>query len=335
VTTGNAIFGIGTVFLFHYLGDEYGHQVVFVVAGCLAVITAILVRFLLPESLFLTPGRIDVRGALLLGGGLALTVAYISFGSEYGWGSALPLLLAGLAALGVWYPLSRRVPEPVVDIHNLSRPLVLTLLVVVLGTGAYQSMLQLFSLLSDVSPDQGLGYGLAGAGGAAIGLLLGLPSIGIVLGGTLSGAISTRIGPAPVLAAGVALGTVATLGLFAGVDSLPIAVVCSFMLSLTAGTLVTSGFNMAGILAPPERQATVSSQVMVMVALGSVFLNFVGAAVLKSNQVTVNGASLNSATGVFTYVGIGLTAFVIAGALAVLLVRTQRGSGPVPASPKR
>lgn len=334
VTTGNAIFSIGTVFLFHYLGDEYGHQVVFVVAGCLAVITAILVRFLLPESLLLTPGRIDVRGALLLGGGLALTVAYISFGSEYGWGSALPLLLAGLAALGVWYPLSRRVPEPVVDVHNLGRPLVLTLLVVVLGTGAYQSMLQLFSLLSDVSPDQGLGYGLAGAGGAAIGLLLGLPSIGIVLGGTLSGAISTRTGPAPVLAGGVALGTVATLGLFAGADSLPIAVVCSFMLSLTAGTLVTSGFNMAGILAPPERQATVSSQVMVMVALGSVFLNFIGAAVLKSNQVTVNGASLNSATGVFTYVGIGLTAFVIAGVLAVLLVRTQRGSGPVSASPK-
>ncbi len=334
VTTGNAIFSIGTVFLFHYLGDEYGHQVVFVVAGCLAVITAILVRFLLPESLLLTPGRIDVRGALLLGGGLALTVAYISFGSEYGWGSALPLLLAGLAALGVWYPLSRRVPEPVVDIHNLGRPLVLTLLVVVLGTGAYQSMLQLFSLLSDVSPDQGLGYGLAGAGGAAIGLLLGLPSIGIVLGGTLSGAISTRIGPAPVLAAGVALGTVATLGLFAGADSLPIAVVCSFMLSVTAGTLVTSGFNMAGILAPPDRQATVSSQVMVMVALGSVFLNFIGAAVLKSNQVTVNGASLNSATGVFTYVGIGLAAFVIAGVLAVLLVRTQRGSGPVSASPK-
>jgi MFS family permease len=100
VTTGNAIFGIGTTFLFDYLGDEYGYQVVFVVAGFLAVVTAVLVRFLLPESLIRTPGRIDVRGALLLGCGLALTAAYISFGSEYGWIRALPLLLAGLAASG-------------------------------------------------------------------------------------------------------------------------------------------------------------------------------------------------------------------------------------------
>ena len=48
-------------------------------------------------------------------------------------------------------------------------------------------MLQLFSLLSDVSADQGLGYGLAGKG--ALGLLFGIPAIGIVLGGVLAGAL--------------------------------------------------------------------------------------------------------------------------------------------------
>lgn len=80
-------------------------------------------------------------------------------------------------------------PEPLIDIKNLGRPLVLTLLVVALGTGAYQSMLQLFGLLSDVSADQGLGYGLAGKG--ALGLLFGLPTIGIVLGGVLAGALVT------------------------------------------------------------------------------------------------------------------------------------------------
>ena len=324
VTTGNAVFGIGSAFLFDVLGDVYGYQVVFVVSGVLAVVTAILVRSLLPESLIRTPGRIDVAGALLLGGGLALGAAYVSFGSEYGWFRALPLVLAGAAALVGWFLLARRVPEPVVDINDLGRPLVLTLLVVVLGTGAYQSMLQLFSLLTEVSPDQGLGYGLAG--GAAIGLLLGLPSIGIVLGGTLAGALATRIGPAATLAAGVALGTAGTVGLFAAAATLPAAAVCSFLLSLTAGALVTSGFNMASILAPPERQATVSSQVMVMIALGSVVLNFVGAAVLKSTRVTVDGATANSATGVFSYIGIGTAAFLVAGVLAVSLVRTQRGT---------
>jgi hypothetical protein len=77
--------------------------------------------------------------------------------------------------------LSGRVPEPVVDVHDLGRPLVLTLIVAVLGTGAYQSMLLLFSLLAEVSPEQGLGYGLAG--GAVLGVLLGLPALGIALAG--------------------------------------------------------------------------------------------------------------------------------------------------------
>jgi hypothetical protein len=71
---------------------------------------------------------------------------------------------------------------------------------------------------------------------------------------------------------------------------------------------------------------------MVMVAIGSVILNFVGAAVLKSTQVDVGGVAENSATGVFGYLGIGTGAFVAAGVLAVLLVRTQRRAGVAPAA---
>ncbi|WP_330276070.1 MFS transporter [Lentzea sp. NBC_00516] len=327
VTTGNAVFGIVFPFVFESLSHAYGYRIVFIVSGVLAAAGALLVRFFLPESVIRTPGRIDVAGALLLGGGLAAVVGYISLGAEFGWISpALLLLLAGAAALAGWYVTARRVPEPIVDIGNLGRPLVLTLLVVVLGTGAYQSMLQLFSLLADVSPDQGLGYGLAAEG--ALGLLYGVPAIGIVLGGTLAGALATRVGPAVTLMGGVALGLVATLGLFAGVSTLALAVVCSFMLSLTAGTLVTSGFNMAAVLAPPHRQGVVSSLVMVMIAIGSVVLNFAGAAVLKSTSVRVDGSTENSAAGVFGYIGLGTGAFVAAGVLALLLVRTVRRTSP-------
>jgi MFS family permease len=330
VTTGNAVFGVVFPFVFETLSAAYGYRIVFVVSAVFAAVGALLVRFFLPESLIKTPGRIDVAGALLLGGGLAAVVSYVSLGSEFGWFGAVPLviLLAGAAALGSWVVTARRIPEPVVDITKLTRPLVLTLLVVVLGTGAYQSMLQLFSLLADVSPDQQLGYGLAAEG--ALGLLYGIPAIGIVLGGTLAGALATRVGPASTLAAGVVLGLVATLGLFAATSTLPLAVVCSFLLSLTAGSLVTSGFNMASTLAPAERQGVVSSLVMVMIATGSVILNFVGAAVLRSTRVDVGGSPENSATGVFGYIGIGTGAFVVAGLLAVLLVRAQRRT-PAPA----
>jgi MFS family permease len=324
VTTGNAIFGIAFPFLFEFLAESYGYQVVFIVSGSFAAASALLVRLLLPESTIRTPGRIDVAGALLLGGGLVAVVGYVSLGTEFGWFGAIPLALlgGGVLALVGWFVVSRWVPEPVVDIGNLGRPLALTLLVVVLGTGAYQSMLQLFSLLSDVSPDQGLGYGLAGE--QARGLLLGGPALGIVLGGVLAGAIATRIGPAAALAVGLAIGTTATVLLFFAVASLPFAVVCSFMLSLTAGTLVTSGFNMAAILAPAERQASVSSLVMVMIAIGSVVLNFVGAAVLQGNQVDVGGESFSTAQGVSIYISIGIGAFLLAGVVVTLLVRQHR-----------
>jgi MFS family permease len=323
VASGNAIFGVAFPFLFELLAASYGYQIVFIVSGSFAAVSALLVRFLLPESTVRTPGRIDVAGALLLGGGLAAVVTYVSLGTELGWFGAVPLALLGVGVLALirFVVRSRRVSEPVIEINNLSRPLVLTLLVVVLGAGAYQSMLQLFSLLSDVSADQGLGYGLAGD--SALGLLLGVPALGIVLGGIVAGALATRIGPAATLGIGVVLGTTATVLLYFAVASLPFAVVCSFMLSLTAGTLVTSGFNAAAILASPERQAVVSSLVMVMIAVGSVLLNFVGAAVLQGNQVDVGGRSLSSAQGVSTYISIGIGAFLLAGVVAILLVRQQ------------
>ncbi|MGH3586531.1 MAG: MFS transporter, partial [Pseudonocardia sp.] len=186
----------------------------------------------------------------------------------------------------------------------------------------------LLSLLADVSPAQGLGYGLAAEG--ALGLLFGVPSAGIVLGGVLAGALATRIGPAATLVLGTVLGTLGTTGLFLAASTLPLAVACSFLLSLTAGTLLPTGFTMAATLTRPERQGVVSSLVMVMVAIGSVVLNFVGGAVLTANQVVVDGSTVPSAAGVFGYLGIGTGAFVLAGVTAVALVCLRRRAAAPP-----
>ncbi|WP_425586972.1 MFS transporter [Streptomyces violaceusniger] len=196
---------------------------------------------------------------------------------------------------------------------------------VVFGTGAYQSMLTLFGLIAKVSADQDLGYGLAAPG--ALGLLYGIPAIGIVLGGTLAGVLSTRVGPAVALAGGVAIGAVGTIGMFLGDSVLPLAVICSFLLSLTAGTLVTSGFNMAATLAPPERQGVLSSMVMVMVATGAVILKFVGSAVLKSTHTVADGETVNSALGVHSYIAMATGAFIAAAVVVVILLRTHRRTG--------
>ena len=101
--------------------------------------------------------------------------------------------------------------------------------------------------------------------------------------------------------------------------------VSSFLLSLTAGALLTSGFNLASILAPPQRQGTVSSMVMVMVAIGSVTMNFVGSAVLGSTRVLHEGESVNSSLGVHSYIAGAGAVFVLAAIPTVLLVRRMRG----------
>ena len=326
VTCGSAVFGIATPFVLEFALDVFGWRVVFVISATFAAVAALFVRLVLPETRHKTPGRVDVKGALVLGGGLAGVLVYISLGQVFGWLHPFPILvlLVGIAALLYWYLVLSRRPEPVIDIRGISGALGLGLLVVIMGTGAYQSMLQLFSLLIEVSPDEGLGYGIAGP--AALGLMFGIPSIGIMLGGILAGAAATRVGPARTLAAGVLTGvTASVIMILVGAGNLPLAVVSSFLLSLTAGSLLTSGFNLASILAPPQRQGTVSSMVMVMVAIGSVIMNFVGSAVLGSTRVLHEGESVNSSFGVHSYIAVAGAVFVLAAIPTALLVRRMRG----------
>uniref|UniRef100_UPI000AF1D13E MFS transporter n=1 Tax=Nocardia crassostreae TaxID=53428 RepID=UPI000AF1D13E len=326
VTSGSAVLNIAPRFLVERLATEYGFQILFLASTFVAVAMAICVRFVIPESPSTTPGTIDVGGALLLGGGLAGVLGYLSLGSVLGWLAAGPmaLLIGGGAALARWFLVSSRKPDPLIDVRNLGGPLMLTLLVVFLGAGSYQSMLQLLPLIGDVSADQGLGYGLADQGSVA--LLLAAPGLGVMLGGPAAGWLDGRIGPARTLAGTILLGTAVSVGMFLGAARLPAALCFAFLLGVTVGSLGTSGFNMAESLAPAERQGIVSSLVMVMVSIGSVVLNFAGAAVLESTAVVVDGATANSATGVFTYIAMASGAFAIAAAPALALVRgTRRG----------
>ncbi|GAA0896862.1 MFS transporter [Pseudonocardia zijingensis] len=337
VTTGSAVVNFGAAFVLEPLAAAYGFRVVFVTAAVLGAVAAVTVRAVVPESTRRTPGRLDVGGAVLLGAGLAMVLGYISTGPEIGWFGTVPftLLAAGLIALVCWYLHSLRIAEPVIDISGLGRPLLLTLLVIVIATGATQSMDQLLSLIAQISPEQGLGYGLDAQG--MLGLLFGIPAVGIVVGGVLSGWLATRIGPAATLAAATTVGTAGAAGMLAGASWLPAAIACAFLLQCTMGALLTTGFNLAGTLAPADRQGGVSSLVTIVGALGTVLMTFVGAAVLASTQVIVDGTAVNSAAGVHGYIGLAACILATATALAVGLTRTLRkrptaaGVGPVPA----
>ncbi|GAB2886144.1 MFS transporter [Streptomyces mayteni] len=331
VTSGSSVVGIVEPFLMQPVIDVFGYRSVFVAAALLAAVAALCVRSLIPESPIRGTGRLDLGGALLLGGGLGGVLAYASLGSDLGWLSVgmIALLAAGVAALAGWALLALRVDEPIIDIRALSRPILLTLLALVLAAGSFRSMLQLTGVIAQVPADLGLGYGLGD--GESVAVLLAAPNFGIAVGGTCAGWIAGRFGPALPLLGGIAVGAVATFTMLAGVSALPLAIACGAVVGMAAGAIGASGYNLATSLEVPERQGTVAGLVSVVLALGSVVFNLAGGEVLKATQVPgtyADGAPVSSATGVHLYVAMAGVLFLLAAVPAIMLARGRSGVSP-------
>ncbi|MET8979924.1 MFS transporter [Streptomyces sp. NPDC004539] len=324
VTSGSSVVGIVEPFLMKPLVDAVGFRGVFAVAAVFAGLAALCVRAVLPESPVRGGGRIDVRGALLLGGGLGAVLAWTTLGGEHGRfsGGMLTLLAAGVVALAAWAFLSFRVAEPVIDLRALSRPILLTLLALVLAAGSFRGILQLTGLIAQIPPGLGLGYGLGH--GESIDVLLAAPNVGIVVGGTLAGRLAGRYGPALPLLGGIALGAAATFTMLAGVSSLPLAVGCGAVVGMAAGAIGASGYNLATSLEAPERQGTTAGLVSVVLALGSVVFTFAGGEILRATEIpgrSAAGAPVSTATGVQLYVVTAGVLFLLAALPATFLAR--------------
>jgi len=188
-------------------------------------------------------------------------------------------------------------------------------------------MLQLTSIVAQVPPGLGLGYGLGGelGGGDTVAVLLAAPNIGIVLGGTCAGWIAARYGPALPLLGGIAVGALATFLMVAGVSILPLAVVCGVLVGAAAGAIGASGYNLAAGFVTPERQGTTAGLVSVVLALGSVVVNIAGGEVLKATRI--DEAQASSAAGVYLYIALAGVLFLLAAVPAVMLVCHRRSAG--------
>ncbi|MFC3996119.1 MFS transporter [Nocardiopsis sediminis] len=337
VTAGASIAGIMEPLVMQPIVDAFGYRSVFVAAGLLAVVAAISVRVAIPETPVRSTGRIDWGGALLLGGGMGAVLAYISLGADSGWlsGGMLVLLVAGAASLAGWAVLALRVADPIVDIRALSRPILLTLLALVLAAGSFRGMLLLTSTISGVPADWGLGYGLGDGEGTAV--LLSMAQLGIFVGGTVAGWAAGRFGTVKPFLAAIVVGTAATFLMLAGASMFPLALVCGATVGMAAGAISTSGYNLATDLAPPERQGTVSGLVSVMFALGSVLFSFAGGEILKATRIpdgpVVDGAQVSSATGVYLYILMAGVVFALAIVPAVRLMRRRPAAPTAPEAP--
>jgi EmrB/QacA subfamily drug resistance transporter len=209
----SAVAGIGGglgLILGGLLVDYASYHWIFWLGGAMGVVAAVGAQLLVPESPVRNPGRLDVRGAVVLGVGLVLPLVAISQAHDQGWTSArtLGLIVGGAAILTFWVALERRTPEPLADIKALAKlPVLITNVATLLvGFGMFGSFV-LIPTLAEAPTSTGYGFGLDAT---HAGLLLLPGSLAMLVLGPVSGIIGSRVGNKVPLAIG---GLVAALGL--------------------------------------------------------------------------------------------------------------------------
>lgn len=127
LVTGFGLSAIAAPLLSGYLTDHNSWRSIFWFLLAYGVITLALLALLVPETKYRVKQRLDVLGALILSGGVALCLVYLSNGPTWGWSSsgALPYLIAGVVLLAAFLPWERRVAQPIIDLPVLLNPKVL------------------------------------------------------------------------------------------------------------------------------------------------------------------------------------------------------------------
>jgi EmrB/QacA subfamily drug resistance transporter len=192
------------------LVDNLSYHWIFWVGGIVAALAAVAAQLLIPESPVRTPGRVDIRGALILGVGLALPLYAIAEANKWGWGSAktLGLIAAGALILVAWVAIEKRTAEPLANIRTLRAPPVLMTNIATLltGFGMFGSFI-LIPQLAEAPASSGYGFG---ASATHAGLLMLPGSLSMLLAGPVSGILGNRFGSKVPLAVG---GFVSAIGL--------------------------------------------------------------------------------------------------------------------------
>jgi MFS family permease len=221
------------------LVDGFSATAVFWFLVAFAVVIAVAVRALVPESPVRAEERLDGGGAVLLGLGLLCLLLGISRGSTWGWTSArtLLVLVAALALLAAFTLVERRAREPLVDLRLVVTPPFAFANLCAAAFG-YSFFIAVFLIPQIAAAPESTGYG-SDLSTTAIGLVLLPTGLASVVGGVVGGRVIERYGPRALVAAGGLLG-IAGYTWLALAHSSPVALsVGSGLVGLAWGVILT------------------------------------------------------------------------------------------------
>jgi EmrB/QacA subfamily drug resistance transporter len=310
------------------LSDHLSYHWIFWLAAALAGLAALAAAVFVPESPIRTPGRVDLRGAVVLAAGLVPPLVAISRANDWGWGSArtLGLIALGVVILAGFVALERRTTQPLADIDALKQPPVLmtNIATLLVGFGMFGSFI-LIPQLAEAPEATGYGFGLDATGA---GLLLLPGSLMMLVAGPLSGALGARFGSKFPLAIGCGLAAAGLwlLGIEHGSEG--VVLVWAIVMFAGVGLAFSAMPNLIVQAVPPTQTGEAIGFNALVRSVGASLGTQISAAVLAGSVVA--GSPLPTDSGYSNAFFLGGVVALLAGVVALAIPKPQ-GPRPVQA----
>lgn len=300
---------------------------IFWLGAAMALIAAIATVSLVPESPTRTPGRIDIRGAIVLAVGLALPLYGVSEAATRGWGDSqtLGLIVAGVIILAFWVWLQARTKEPLADVRALAEPTVAitNLATLFIGFGMFGSFILIPQLIE--APEL-TGYGF-GFSATQAGLVMLPAAVVMLFVGPFSGVLGTRFGNKLPLSLGALISAAGLVGLALDHGSVLAVISWNVVSSVGIGLAFAAMPNLIMEAVPPERTGEATGFNVLIRSVGSSLGSQVTATILTGTIVA--GAMLPTGHGFKVAFLVCAAVSLVAGLVATLIPRGSRDHVPV------
>lgn len=315
-----------------FVTEHFDWHVLFWVATGIGVLSLVLVVAVVPPSVKVSGGRLDLVGVLGLSVGLVGLLLAVSRGNDWGWNSVYTLgcLIGGSCVLLAWGWFELRVDNPLVDLRVSARSpvLVTNLASVAMGFALFSSSIVFPQLLQLPVATGGMGLTLQQAS-----FVLMPAGLAMLAMSPVAGRLERRIGAKPLLIAG---GVIIAVG-YSGAVFFDVAVWHVVLVNLLIGVGIGLGFAAMPTLimaAVPETETGAANGLnTLMRGLGTSFAAAVIAMILTRSSTTVAGIAVPSAAGFDLAIGCGLVAAVTCAAIAAFIPKSVAHLEEHPALP--
>ncbi len=326
MATISAMLGVGGALGLPFAGllaESGDFHVLFWVTAAGSAIAFVGILTLVPEPRDAAGGRVDILGALLLGGALITLLLPLSDGSDWGWGSFTTIILFVAAAVlfvlfGLW---EIRHTAPLVDLRSIGRrPILLTNIAsLFIGFALFASLI---GTATYVQAPVASGYGFATT--TLVAGLTMLPSgLAMLVLSPVAARMINGIGAGRTLAIG---GTVIAIGWAMRIfvtGSLTEIIIGSTIVGIGTGIGYASIPALVSENTPHHELASANGVNTLVRSLGSSLASALGGSILATFTIVVGTSELPSLTGYRVLFANCAVAALVAAVIA-LLVRSGK-----------